>query len=116
MLPGPGRHPPGPARPPGASFLAAQAQALQRPADRSKAAPHARARRQPLGILGQRGVVLLVHQPGQRRHRTPDQAAAAGRRLWPAPALTPRRLEPTLERPLADPEAPCDFSLAAFTG
>jgi hypothetical protein len=25
-------------------------------------------------------------------------------------------LEPTLERPLADPEAPCDFSLAAFTG
>jgi hypothetical protein len=52
----------------------------------------------------------------QRRHRTPDQAAAAGRHLWPAPALTPRRLEPTLERPLADPEAPCDFSLAAFTG
>src|ERR671916_1236521 len=116
MLPGPGRHPSGPARPPGASFLATQAQALQRPADRSKAAPHARARRQPLGILGQRGVVLLAHQLDQHRRLASDQPPAAGRHLRPAPALALRRPEPALQRPFADPKAPRHLGLAALAG
>src|SRR3954464_8839259 len=86
--------PPGPARRPRPSFLPHQAERLQRPAQGRGAAPDPGALGEPVGVLGQGGVVPLRHQPGQRLPR--------GGRLSPPPPPAP----PPPPPPRGGPPAP----------
>src|SRR5206468_1421763 len=114
--PAPRPRPRDPARRPRPSFLPDQAERLQRPAQGRGTAPDPGAVRQQVGVLGERRVVPLRHQGGQRRglaaHR-PRAPAARPRRAAP---LLAGGLEPAGERPLANPVGPRDLGLAALAG
>src|SRR5205085_9676121 len=78
--------------------------------------PHARALGQPVGVLGERRVVPLRHQPGQRLPLAADRRPAAAARPGRAAALLAGGPQPGGERPLAYLVEPRDLGLAALAG
>src|SRR3954469_19744839 len=79
--------PPGPARRPRPPLLPDQAERLQRPAQGRGAAPDPGALGEPVGVLGQGGVVPLRHQPGQRLPLAAEGSPAPAARLGMAAPL-----------------------------
>src|SRR3954449_12057519 len=93
-----------------------RAPSLPCPAQGRGAAPAPGALGEPVGVLGQGGVVPLRHQPGQRLPLAAEGCPATAARLGGAAPLLAGELEPARERALADPVGPRDLGPAALAG